>query len=351
MSRWKNLREICLEYKWFLTLLLFLDILMAFFMWLMDAKAFRAVVSFFTIAVLLLFALLVIWMVHRERLREQNFLEFLASPDETKEQQLLKGLSPREQRGFRQLYDRLQNCEQAFQQEQQKREEYEEYIESWAHEIKVPLSLMELLLDNRREEMSSLLFQRMLYAKSQIQEQITQILYYARLKASHRDYLFETVNLRECCREIVAQWEPLLQEEGIHVVWDMEEISVFTDRKGVSFIVEQALSNACKYKDKSKENRQICIKADRDVAGGTVCLCIEDNGIGVKEGDLSFLFDKGFTGETDLQRRKATGMGLYLVGKMAENLSLQVRAESEYKKGFTLFLEFPVVEEKGGDTK
>ena len=32
---------------------------------------------------------------------------------------------------------------------------YEEYVEGWAHEIKTPLSLLTLLLDNRRDELRS----------------------------------------------------------------------------------------------------------------------------------------------------------------------------------------------------
>ena len=37
---------------------------------------------------------------------------------------------------------------------------YESYIENWVHEIKKPLSLMTLLLDNRKVEMSPLVHPR-----------------------------------------------------------------------------------------------------------------------------------------------------------------------------------------------
>ena len=32
-------------------------------------------------------------------------------------------------------------------------EDYEEYVEAWAHEIKTPLSLLTLMLDNQRGDM------------------------------------------------------------------------------------------------------------------------------------------------------------------------------------------------------
>ena len=64
----------------------------------------------------------------------------------------------------------------------------------------------------------------------------------------------------------------------------------------------------------------------------------------MKRSDLPFLFEKGFTGDTDERKKKATGMGLYLAGQMARNLKIEVDAESMYGEGFMLTLAFPVVE-------
>lgn len=64
----------------------------------------------------------------------------------------------------------------------------------------------------------------------------------------------------------------------------------------------------------------------------------------MKQADLPFVFDRGFTGDTDERKRKATGMGLYLAKQMAQNLNIELTAVSEYGQGFTLSLEFPVVE-------
>ena len=39
-------------------------------------------------------------------------------------------------------------------------EEYERYVELWAHEVKIPLSLFTLLLENRSEEMSPTVYKK-----------------------------------------------------------------------------------------------------------------------------------------------------------------------------------------------
>lgn len=59
--------------------------------------------------------------------------------------------------------------------------DYQHYIENWVHEIKKPLSLMTLLLDNRKDEMSPLVHTRMLYVRDHTRQDIEQILYFTEI--------------------------------------------------------------------------------------------------------------------------------------------------------------------------
>lgn len=292
--------------------------------------------------IVLLFGVAVGFILHREDRRRRQVAEYLDSYRDSKAQSMLRGLPGREREQLEQIGGRLMECEAALQRERMLREEYEEYVEAWVHEVKVPLSLMALLLDNRREEMSLTVYRRMIYAQNQISEYVTQILYYARLKASHRDEYFERVSLIECCGEIAEKYQTVFEEENIHVSVDVDDCCVVTDRKGFLFILEQAFSNACKYQDGEKKERWL------RVAGGMeedrIVLYVQDNGIGVKEEDIPFLFERGFTGNTDERKRKATGIGLYLAKQMADNLKIEISAESKYGEGFALCLEFPVVD-------
>ena len=55
--------------------------------------------------------------------------------------------------------------------------DYEHYVENWVHEIKKPLSLMTLLLDNRKDEMSPLVHTRMLYVRDHTRQDIEPVSY------------------------------------------------------------------------------------------------------------------------------------------------------------------------------
>ena len=77
-------------------------------------------------------------------------------------------------------------------------------------------------------------------------------------------------------------------------------------------------------------------------------LSVEDNGIGVKKYDLPYIFQKGFTGDSTDSRKKATGIGLYLVKKMADDLNLRLEAASPWEKGFKIVIFFPKLKSNGG---
>ena len=137
-------------------------------------------------------------------------------------------------------------------------------------------------------------------------------------------------------------------------VEDMDD-QVVSDRKGLQFILGQVISNAVKYRkdtgertlilELSDEVRELGNDIDRKKGESPeyTILCIRDNGKGVKPHELPFIFDKGFAGDIGVGRKNATGMGLYLVKMMAEDLNIQVEARAEWGVGFEMRLYFPKI--------
>mgnify|MGYP000069668739 FL=1 len=74
-----------------------------------------------------------------------------------------------------------------------------------------------------------------------------------------------------------------------------------------------------------------------------ILLSISDNGSNIPESDIPFVFDKGFTGNTGSYLSRSTGMGLYLVRKMANDLSIDVEIKNNSYGGVTIILFFPKV--------
>lgn len=327
-------------------MLLVMDIFTGGFLWLMDARSFGVLFLLFLGLSILLFVLGAALSIRKEKKRQQRLWEIfsnLSDRSETAGEDVLYWQQmPEDQRRVYELaYDRILELEQQARQSVQEQREYEDYIEAWAHEIKIPLSLMTLVLENRKEEMSQTIYDKMNYTNRKMQDYVTQMLYYARLKAVHKDYVMEMVSLEEVCRDVAEEYAEYADAQRIEWRVQVGTEQVLTDRKGLHFMLGQILNNACKYKDAGKETSYIEMTSSTE--DNTIWLQIRDNGLGAEEAELPFLFDKGFTGKTVMGQAKATGMGLYLVAQMAKDLSLHIDVESKVGESFTIRIGFPVI--------
>ncbi len=325
---------------WILTLIA-LNIIYGIMLWLLDSNGFKYVFPTMILGTLILYCIVGFILFRKRQKREKVLVEFLEDPSVYEEEKLLKVFSKYDKYLIKEIGTLLREKDAAIIKQEEKMEEYEEYIESWVHEVKTPLALMTLVIDNRKEEMSPVVYNRLEYAKTIMQEDVERMLYYARLKSSRNDYFFTELLLEDICFEVIDEYKILLQEKKINVTTYFEEVSVFSDRKGLQFIIAQVMSNSIKYQNEKEENSFIHLFIKHDENNNQVKLSIRDNGIGVKDYDLPFIFEKGFTGEIGEQRKNSTGMGLYLVKQVADRLKVEIDVSSELGEGFEIVFLFP----------
>lgn len=355
MKKSRKIWEQCAEHRLWFLLLLVTDLLFVLSLWLIDAPGFFALAGLMTFLMLIMLAAAVFLSLRKEKIREQRMIEFLSKPDEETEARVCKSLAAGEERRVHAMAKLLDERERDIREQSAYRQEYEAYVESWAHEVKTPLSLMTLILDNRQEEMSPEVYERLEYIRSQMQGYVEQMLYYARLGAEHKNYFFESVSLSKCCAEVLEEFQTLLEEQGITVMLPATDAEVLTDKKSLVFMLGQVLSNAVKYKDQKKENPVIWLeitessgkepqeRSGKESAQHSIILTVRDNGTGVRACDLPFIFEKGFTGDSGEEKKTSTGMGLYLISRLAAELNIQVDAESRSGEGFEFRFAFPCV--------
>jgi len=168
------------------------------------------------------------------------------------------------------------------------------------------------------------------------------ILYFSRLGATHKDYSFESLSILGTCREAVEDNLTLLEEAGFSIEYTENDYQVISDKKGLMFILGQIISNSVKYVGNNLAPRLIFSIAD-SMNSEQISLSIKDNGTSIPLSDLPFVFDKGFTGDTGSYLSRSTGMGLYLVQKMATDLFITVELKNNSYGGTTVTLTFPKV--------
>ncbi len=226
-------------------------------------------------------------------------------------------------------------------------QEYREYLESWVHEIKTPITGISLLCENGRKAVSAELsdsttkgINRLLrditLENNKIENYVDMVLYYARSGQVHKDYLIRETDLQEIIYEVLGKERLLLIQN--HVQADVScPDKVFTDRKWISFIINQLILNSIKYRSDAPV---LHFYTQRDK--NSVTLTVEDNGTGILPEEMPRIFEKGFTGSNGRDHEKATGMGLYLCRKLCDGLGISLSAQSEYGQGTKMLLTFPL---------
>lgn len=214
--------------------------------------------------------------------------------------------------------------------------ENKEFMVAWAHEVKMPITAARLLLEGEpgEAEVSSLREEI-----GRINESVEKVLFYSRSDSFSRDYIIAEEVLERLVKDNVKKQSALFIKKHIRVAIDVPaELTVFTDRKWLLFILDQLLSNALKYTGIEGE---IVISARQD--GRETVLSYKDNGKGIKQEDIARVFAKSFTGQNGREPGSAaTGLGLYLAQKLAGKLSHNITLSSRYGEGTTVEVHFPV---------
>ncbi|EWG11093.1 sensor histidine kinase [Cytobacillus firmus] len=211
-------------------------------------------------------------------------------------------------------------------------EQEKDELLSWIHEVKTPLTAMHLMIDRIGDQdlKSSLTYEWL-----RIHLLLDQQLHQKRIPSMENDLYIEMIHLEDILFSEIKSLQSWCMQKGIGFEMELEETEALSDAKWLSFIIRQLLTNAVKYSEKS----DISISSSQH--DGKISLRIQDFGRGIDQRDLPRIFEKGFTSTANHHENAATGMGLYLAKKAADQLKINIHVESVLGKGTIMTLIFP----------
>ena len=210
--------------------------------------------------------------------------------------------------------------------------EYQDYIETWIHEIKIPISCIDLICENNKGEMASGVKAEL----SRIDGYVEQALYYARSTNLEKDYMIREIKLDQLVKGTLKKYSRQLIAAKATPIFDNLSQTVYGDPKWLEFILGQLIANSIKYK-KETLTLTFSTREEQD----NVLLYVSDDGIGIPESELPRIFEKGFTGTNGRSYAKSTGIGLYLCRKLCNKMHLSISASSASGQGTTIQITFP----------
>lgn len=189
-------------------------------------------------------------------------------------------------------------------------------ITLWTHQMKVPLSALDLMVQTDRLTVSD--------AENQVLEldnYLNILLSYLRLQDTATDFRFEDFDVADIIRTIIKKYanQFILKNLSVTITGAYQ---VTSDKKWLTIAIEQLINNAVKYTKKGS----VTIVLDQGIL-------ISDTGIGILAEDIPRIFEHGFTGFNGRKMQKSTGLGLYLTKDILNQLNFDIKIASQIDQG------------------
>lgn len=219
-------------------------------------------------------------------------------------------------------------------------DEKDEFISVTSHELRTPVAIAEGSLSNFMLMQEHNLPPNKL--KEAAEEAHKQIIYLAQmindlstLSRAERGVgdTVEPINVNELLYNLFAKYSTEAEGKGLRLDLDVQEKlpEVETSRLYLEEILQNFITNALKY---TKEGSVVIgAKVEKE---GYVNFFVRDTGIGMSKTDLEHIFEKFYRSEDYRTRETSgTGLGLYVVEKLAAKLDTKVKVESRLNVGST----------------
>ena len=218
-----------------------------------------------------------------------------------------------------------------------------EFISLVSHELRSPLTSIrwsvENLLDGIPEKPGPKTeeYLKGIHASSKhLTHMIENLLDLSKIEAGKIEFFPEKLILTEQMNNAIEPIKPLAFQKKITIKNEIADFWVNADRNLLREIYTNLLENAIKYSDTGKT---ISVKSKID--SNVVSVSVIDQGFGIAEEKLPFIFEKFSRMHQKPDAEKGLGLGLHIVKKMVELQSGSISVSSKVGEGSTFILTLP----------
>lgn len=217
---------------------------------------------------------------------------------------------------------------------------YKQFVMSLSHDIRTPLSslvgYLEVLEKGKLNSSEQQEYLEIAKRKVLNLSDYIQILFeWLKLESGEWAYEFEIYNLCELSRLIFAEWVMKLEQNNIEYEFHIpdEILDVMIDKNAFNRIINNLLNNIMQHSKATK----IIVKINYIL--DDIELSITDNGIGIEENDLPFIFERLYKCDTS-RTKNSNGLGLAIVKELTAAMNAKIMVDSCYGGGTTFQLNF-----------
>lgn len=229
----------------------------------------------------------------------------------------------------------------------------EELIANISHDLRTPLSSIkgysEAIIDNVAEseaekvEMAQIIFDE----ASEMNHTINSILELARMQAGYQELNLQLVELHRFFEHIVSRFGNTLRQESIVAQIAIEDGLRYyeMDKEKMAQAIYNLIDNSIRYAAEAGTRRErfIHIRVRLDKVRDEVLFEVVDNGIGIAQESLPYIFERFYKDDKARTKRKqhGTGIGLSLVQSIVEAHAGKIEVDSRVNEGTTFTIHLP----------
>lgn len=221
-------------------------------------------------------------------------------------------------------------------------------INNISHEIRSPLTIIQTytkgMLDGvveKNEEYLKLVNQKAIDL-SKILDDLVSL---SDLENHGSKFDFEKVEAQQYCRELYKKLNLVLKNENVNFTFinDIHKNHnphyILIDRTRLEQVIHNLINNALRYID-DKNGKIIFRLNKRD--DEHIVISIEDNGIGINENDIAYIFNRFYSRDSPHSHYHGAGLGLAISKEIVERHKGTIWVESVYGEGASFYIQLPI---------
>ncbi|QUH28804.1 ATP-binding protein [Vallitalea guaymasensis] len=241
------------------------------------------------------------------------------------------------------LHDTFKKLVKAKKETEKANKEITRFMTNISHDLRTPITVIlgytQAIIDGHvkdskdKDKYIERIYQRTKY----LNELIEDFFLVARLEDNKITIFKEPVDINKLITSIVLEMELSFNNKDIDLVLELDENitePIEIDKLKMYRAIENLINNAIKY---TNQNGTIKIKT-KLCDNSQVEISIQDNGIGIKEEDIPYLFDRYFKGKNRGKNKESFGLGLYITKEVINKHDGRIWVESKLNEGSVFYI-------------
>jgi two-component system phosphate regulon sensor histidine kinase PhoR len=226
-----------------------------------------------------------------------------------------------------------------------------DFVNNMTHELKTPISSISLAAQmlndpavNKSPQIMEHVSKVITDESKRLRFQVEKVLQMSMFEHDRGTLKKSEVDVNDLIENVVNTFSLKVHNFGGSIDMDLKAVNakVYADDMHLTNVIFNLMDNAVKYR---QEDRELRLKVTTwNHHKGTLCIGIEDNGIGIKKDDLKKIFEKFYRVHTGNRHDvKGFGIGLAYVKKIVEMHKGYIEAESELGRGTKFVITLPIL--------